>query len=89
VLRNTGRYFILKLNLKLFRKVNLNKLSVYMAIVTQFYFQVVEEINYMFRPFSECAIIRLKLEMSEKTHTLQCGLYIKNKTRSRSPILDV
>jgi hypothetical protein len=41
------------------------KLSVYMAVVTQLYFQIVEEINYMFRPFSGWAIIRLKLEISE------------------------
>jgi hypothetical protein len=33
-----------------------------MFVVTQLYFQVVEEINYMFRPFSVCAIIRLRLE---------------------------
>jgi hypothetical protein len=34
----------------------------YMAVVTQLYFQIVEEINYMFRPFSGWAIIGLKLE---------------------------
>jgi hypothetical protein len=41
-----------------------------MAVVAQ----IVEEISYMFRPFSGWAIIRLKLEISEKTYTLQCGL---------------
>jgi hypothetical protein len=33
-----------------------------MSVVTQLYFQIVEEINYMFRPFSRWAIIRLRLE---------------------------
>jgi hypothetical protein len=33
-----------------------------MSVVTQLYFQIVEEINYMFRPFSWRAIIRLRLE---------------------------
>jgi hypothetical protein len=33
-----------------------------MSVVTQLYFQIVEENNYMFRPFSEWAIIRLRLE---------------------------
>jgi hypothetical protein len=37
-----------------------------MSVVTQLYFQIVEEINYMFRPFSRCAIIRLKLEYRRK-----------------------
>jgi hypothetical protein len=32
-----------------------------MSVVTQLYFQFVEE-NYMFRPFSGWAIIRLRLE---------------------------
>jgi hypothetical protein len=40
-----------------------------MAVVTQLYFQTVEEINYMFRPFSGWAIIRLKPEYSRNlTH---------------------
>jgi hypothetical protein len=40
-----------------------------MAVVTQLYFQIVEEINYMFRLFSGWAIIRLKLEYGRKvTH---------------------
>jgi hypothetical protein len=33
-----------------------------MAVLTQLYFHIIEEINYMFRPFSGWAIIRLKLE---------------------------
>jgi hypothetical protein len=37
-----------------------------MAVVTQLYFQIVEEIKYMFRPFSGWAIIRLKLEYRRK-----------------------
>jgi hypothetical protein len=53
-------------------------------------FQIVEEINYMFWTFSGWAIIRLKLEISEKTYTLRYGPHNKNgATRSRSPILDV
>jgi hypothetical protein len=58
---------------------------VYITVVTQPYFQIVEEINYMFRPFTGLAIIRLKLEISEKTHTAMWSIpYIKNGgTRSR------
>jgi hypothetical protein len=37
-----------------------------MAVVIQLYFQIVEEINYVFRPFSGWAIIRLKLEYRRK-----------------------
>jgi hypothetical protein len=37
-----------------------------MSVVTQLYFQIVEEINYMFRPFSGRAIIRLRLEYRRK-----------------------
>jgi hypothetical protein len=33
-----------------------------MSVVTQLYFQIVEGNNYMFRPFSGWAIIRLRLE---------------------------
>jgi hypothetical protein len=33
-----------------------------MSVVTHLYFQIVEENNYMFRPFSVWAIIRLRLE---------------------------
>jgi hypothetical protein len=33
-----------------------------MSVVTQLYFQIVEEINYMFRPLSGLAIIRLRQE---------------------------
>jgi hypothetical protein len=37
-----------------------------MAVVTNLYFQIVEEINYMFRPFSGWAMIRLRLEYRRK-----------------------
>jgi hypothetical protein len=37
-----------------------------MSAVTQLYFQIVEENNYMFRPFSGWAIIRLRLEYRRK-----------------------
>jgi hypothetical protein len=37
-----------------------------MSVVTQLYFQIVEEINYMFQPLSEWAIIRLRLEYQRK-----------------------
>jgi hypothetical protein len=37
-----------------------------MYIVTQLYFQIVEEINYIFRPFYGWAIIRLRLEYWRK-----------------------
>jgi hypothetical protein len=37
-----------------------------MSVVTQLYLQIVKEINYMFRPFSEWAIIRLRLEYRRK-----------------------
>jgi hypothetical protein len=33
-----------------------------MSVVTQLYFQIVEENNFMFQPFSGWAIIRLRLE---------------------------
>jgi hypothetical protein len=37
-----------------------------MSVVTQLYFQIVEENNYMFRPFSGWVIIRLRLEYWRK-----------------------
>jgi hypothetical protein len=37
-----------------------------MSVVTQLYFQIVEENDYMFRPFSGWAIIRLRLEYRRK-----------------------
>jgi hypothetical protein len=37
-----------------------------MAVITQLYFQIVKEINYMFGPFSWWAIIRLKLECTQQ-----------------------
>jgi hypothetical protein len=41
------------------------------SVITQLYFQIVEEINYMFRPFTGWAIIRLKLEQFENTVVLR------------------
>jgi hypothetical protein len=53
-----------------------------MSVVTQLYFQIVEENNYMFRPFSVWAIIRLRLEYLRKL--IYCNVDIKNGgTRSR------
>jgi hypothetical protein len=37
-----------------------------MSVVTQLYFKIVEENNYMFRPFLGWAIIRLRLEYRRK-----------------------
>jgi hypothetical protein len=37
-----------------------------MSVVTQLYFQIVEENNYRFRPIFEWAIIRLRLEYRGK-----------------------
>jgi hypothetical protein len=37
-----------------------------MAVVTQLYFQIVEEMNYVFWPFSGWAVIRLRLEYRRK-----------------------
>jgi hypothetical protein len=44
-----------------------------MSVVTKLYFQIVEENNYMFWPFSGLAINRVETRISEKTHILQCG----------------
>jgi hypothetical protein len=53
-----------------------------MSVVTQLRFQIVEEINYMFWPFSEWSIIRLRLEYRRKLIHYNVG--IKNGgTRSR------
>jgi hypothetical protein len=53
-----------------------------MSVVTQLYFQIVEEINYMFRLFSGWAIIRLRLEYRRKL--IYYNVDIKNgETRSR------
>jgi hypothetical protein len=47
-----------------------------MSVVTQLYFQIVEENNYTFRLFSGWAIIRLRLEYRRK---LMCyNVDIKN-----------
>jgi hypothetical protein len=47
-----------------------------MSVVTQLYFQIVEEINYMFRPFSGWAINRLTLEYRRKL--IYCNVDIEN-----------
>jgi hypothetical protein len=53
-----------------------------MSVVTQLYFQIVEENNYMFRYFSGWAIIRLRLECRRKL--IYYYVDIKNgETRSR------
>jgi hypothetical protein len=53
-----------------------------MSVVTQLYFQIVEEINCMFRSFSGWAIIRLRLEYRRKH--IYYNVDIKNwGTRSR------
>jgi hypothetical protein len=53
-----------------------------MSFVTQLYFQIVEEISYMFRPFPGWAIIRLRLEYRRKH--IYYNVDIKNRgTRSR------
>jgi hypothetical protein len=57
-----------------------------MSVVTQLYFQIVEENNYMFRPFSGWAIIRLRLEYRRKL--IYCNVDIKNGgTRSHFTML--
>jgi hypothetical protein len=53
-----------------------------MFVVTQLYFQIVEENDYMFRPFSGWAVIRLRLEYRRKL--IYYNVDIKNVgTRSR------
>jgi hypothetical protein len=53
-----------------------------MSVITQLYFQIVEENNYMFRPFSWWIIIRLRLEYRRKL--VYYNVDIKNGgTRSR------
>jgi hypothetical protein len=53
-------------------------------MVTQPYFQIVEEINYMFWPFSGWTIIRVKLEYQRKLICTYYSVNIKNGgTRSR------
>jgi hypothetical protein len=53
-----------------------------MSVVTQLYFKIVEENNYMFRTFSGWAIIRLRLECRGKL--IYYNVNIKNGgTRSR------
>jgi hypothetical protein len=50
-----------------------------MSVVTQLYFRNVKEINYMFRPCSGWAIIRLRLEYRRKL--IYCNVDIKNGGR--------
>jgi hypothetical protein len=53
-----------------------------MSVITQLYFQIVEENNYMFQPFFGWAIIRLRLEYRRKH--IYYNVDIKNAgTRSR------
>jgi hypothetical protein len=53
-----------------------------MSVVTQLYFQIVEENNYIFWPFSGWALIRLRLEYRRKL--IYYNVDIKNgQTRSR------
>jgi hypothetical protein len=53
-----------------------------MSVVTQLYFQIVEENNYVFRPFSGWAIVRLRLEY--RRNLIYYNVDIKNGgTRSR------
>jgi hypothetical protein len=53
-----------------------------MFVVIQLYFQIVEEIDYMFRPFSGWAIIRLRLQYRGKL--IYYNVEIKNgEIRSR------
>jgi hypothetical protein len=47
-----------------------------MSVVTQLYFQIFEEINYMFWPFLGWAIIRLRLEYRRKL--IHYNVEIKN-----------
>jgi hypothetical protein len=59
-----------------------------MSVVTQLYFQFVEEINYIFRPFSGWAITRLRLEYRRKL--IYYNVDIKNGgTRSRFTMFDI
>jgi hypothetical protein len=53
-----------------------------MSVVTQLYFQIVEQNTYMFRPFSGWTIVRLRLEYRRKL--IDCNVDINNGgTRSR------
>jgi hypothetical protein len=49
-----------------------------MAVVTQLYFKIVEEINYMFRLFTGWAIIRLKLEFL--MYSTRCSVWVFSDT---------
>jgi ABC-type iron transport system FetAB ATPase subunit len=44
-----------------------------MAIVTQLYFQIVEEINYFFSALFWVGHHQVQTRILEKTNTLQCG----------------
>jgi hypothetical protein len=57
-----------------------------MPVVTQLYFQIVQENNYMFRPFSVWVIIRLRLEYRRRL--IYYNVDIKNGgTRSRFTLM--
>jgi hypothetical protein len=58
-----------------------------MSVVTQLYFPFVEENNYMFRPFSGWAIIRLRLEHRGKLIYYNVDQTLKNEFSF--PMLDV
>jgi hypothetical protein len=45
-----------------------------MSIVTQLYFQIVEEINYMFRPIFWVGHHQVEIRISEKTHILHVDI---------------
>jgi hypothetical protein len=52
-----------------------------MSVVTQLYFKIIEEFNYMFQPFPGWVIIRLRLECRRKL--IYHNVDIKNgETRS-------
>jgi hypothetical protein len=53
-----------------------------MSVVTQLYFQIVEENNYMFRPFSGWAIIRLRVEYRRKLICYNVDTKKRPETRS-------
>jgi hypothetical protein len=59
-----------------------------MSVVTHSYFKIIEDNNYMFRPFSGWAIIRLRLEYLRKF--IYYNVDIRNwGTRSRFTMFEV
>jgi hypothetical protein len=60
------------------------KLSVYTAVLHNCIFKLLKKSTTCFGPFSGWGHHQVETRISEKTHTLQCGLYMKNGgTRSR------